>query len=146
MYGMVRSCKYCADNNRCDYRKTVQEVFKTLRLEATAVINCKRVRPYYEIGDPIVFLAWKGTGEVPEDDKEAICGTLVDLLKDRNGHARTYVVKVPRYNSEYFVDGDNRYWLDPSEALKQYPESELTSNEILVFVKYMNIQRKDEVE
>lgn len=146
MYGMVRSCKYCADNNRCDYRKTVQEVFKTLRLDATAVINCKRVRPYYEIGETIVLLAWKGSGEVPEDDKDMISGTLVELLKDRNGHARTYVVKVPRCNSEYFVDGNNRYWLDPSEAAKQYPDIPLSSNEILVFVKYMNIQRKDEAD
>nr|WP_129729948.1 hypothetical protein [Parabacteroides goldsteinii] len=141
MLSIIRSCKYCADNGSCSYRRTILDQLRNVVAEATNVVNCKRVRPYFNPGDILTFEAWKEKVLITDDDKELICGTLVDTLKDRYGHARTYVIKVPKRVSELFEEGDKKYWLGPGEQTNQFPGVELCSNEILVFVKYMNIQR-----
>lgn len=141
MLSIIRSCKYCAENGKCSYRRTILDQLRSIVAEATTVVNCKKVRPYFNPGDILTFEAWKEGGSITDDDKELICGTLVDTLKDRYGHARTYVVKVPKRVSWLFEEGDKRYWLGPGEQRNQFPDVELSSNEVLVFVKYMNIQR-----
>lgn len=141
MLSIIRSCKYCADNGKCSYRRTILDQLRSIVAEATTVVNCKKVRPYFNSGDIITFEAWKEGSSITDDDKELICGTLVDTLKDRYGHARTYVVKVPKRVSGLFEEGDKRYWIGPGEQRNQFPDVELSSNEVLVFVKYMNIQR-----
>lgn len=141
MLSIIRSCKYCADNGKCSYRRTILDPLRSIIAEATTVVNCKKVRPYFNPGDIITFEAWKEGDSITDDDKELICGTLVDTLKDRYGHARTYVVKVPKRVSGLFEEGDKRYWIGPGEQRNQFPDVELSSNEVLVFVKYMNIQR-----
>lgn len=141
MLSVIRSCKYCIDNGKCSYRRTILDQLRSIVAEATNVVNCKRGRPYFNPGDIVTFEAWKEKDSITDDDKELVCGTLVDILKDRYGHARTYVIKVPKRVSELFEDGDKKYWLGPGEQTSQFPEVELNSSEILVFVKYMNIQR-----
>lgn len=141
MLSVIRSCKYCADNGNCSYRRTILDQLRRIVVEATNIVNCKKVRPYFSPGEIVTFEAWKEKDSITDDDKELVCGILVDTLKDRYGHARTYIVKVPKRVSEFFEEGDKRYWLGPGEQISQFPKVELNSSEILVFVKYMNIQR-----
>ena len=140
MLSVIRSCKYCADGGNCSYRKTILDQFRNVVAEATSIINCKRVRPYFTPGDIVTFEVWNEKDPATDDDKELVCGTLVDTLKDRYGHVRTYVVKVPKRVSDLFEDGDKKFWIGSGEQGSQFPDVDLSSNEILVFVKYMNIQ------
>lgn len=123
-------------------RESIRGEFKELRLDATAVVNCKRVIPFAPIGAPVSFFAWDSETETrSDDDKELLSGIVVGYIKDRVGHTRNYVIKTDRAFHPLFEDGsDTQYWIDGDRALEQFPEVELHPSEILVFVKYINVQ------
>lgn len=141
MFALIRSCRYCANGEECGYKRELREAMTSIRLEATAVVNCKRVIPYVEIGGPVSFFAWDGDSAVPDEDKDLLTGIVVGHIKDRAGHTRTYVVKTDRLFTPYYESRDSQYWIDGEAAKEQSPEVHLAENEILVFVKYLNIQR-----
>lgn len=140
MFAIIRSCRYCANNGECKYKEELRSAFRELKLEATSVVNCKRVVPYVKIGDPVSFFAWDGDYAVTDDEKDLLSGIVVGYVKDRSGHARTYVVKTDRLFTPYYESRDSQYWIDGESAKAQFPEVDLKDNEILVFVKYVNIQ------
>ena len=140
MYAVIRSCRYCANNKSCGIRYKLKETFKALSLEATAVVNCKNVKPYYNVGDIVPFAAWPGT-EKTDETKEILQGELVGYLFDRYGNARHYAIKIKRCYSRYFQgDGDEKYWSDGENASTQFPKAEIKPDEILVFIRYNLIE------
>lgn len=139
MYANIRSCRYCADNACCGTRYKLREMFKDLPAIATAVVNCKSVRPFYQIGERANFSAWEG--EKSDDNKTVLSGIVVGYIPDRYGHPRTYAVKVKRAFRSYFEDREGfPYWGDANDVKDQFPDSQLKEDEILVFVKYCNME------
>ena len=145
MYAVIRSCKYCALNGRCPYRDEIRIALNSFRLEASAVINCKRVTPYVAIGNRASFYVWRGNTK-NDDEKDIVSGIVIGYLKDRSGHPRTYIIKTEAKFKGYFKDGSNDYWIDDIKAREQYPDVHLERSEIIVFIKYVNIQNNAIIE
>lgn len=127
----------------CGVRYKLRELFKSLSAEATAVVNCKKVKPYYPIGEIVPFAAW--AGDIKEDEeKNVLSGVLAGYIFDRYGNARTYIIKARRADSGYFEGKSSgelvKYWIDGDQAREQFPDVTLGPDEILVFVKYNNIE------
>lgn len=145
----IRSCKYCGNNPDCSYKREIRESFKPLRLEATAVVNCKRVRPFHEIGEKVfisIYAKAENTLEASFVDREEetsrseeiVSGILAGYVFDRYGHPRTYAVRIPR---SYVRNFDPAYYADGEQARLQFPEVKLGEDEIIVFVRYTSIER-----
>lgn len=144
----IRSCKYCGNALDCSYKREIRDNFKPLRLDATAVVNCKRVRPFHEIGDKVsVCIYTRGNPDTEvrpvdgEDDsskyEEIVGGILVGYVYDRYGHARTYAVRIPR---SYIDNFEPQYYVDGELAKIQFPDIDLGPDEIIVFIRYTSIE------
>ena len=145
----IRSCKYCGNNPDCSYKREIRESFKPLRLEATAVVNCKRVRPFHEIGEKVFISIYSKAENILEPtfidaeeentrSEEIVSGILAGFVYDRYGHPRAYAVRIPR---SYAVNFDPAYYAEGEQARLQFPEVKLGEDEIIVFVRYTSIER-----
>lgn len=151
MLSYLRSCKYCGHNPECRYKLEIRERIKRLDFDATAVVNCKRVVPFAKKGERIYFSLYNPTPEDadPKEDGFVISGILVGYINDKYGHARNYVVKIPRKWSPYFEieNGpgcrNDIVWIDGEAARNQFPEAKLRDDEILVFPRFNSIQRRE---
>lgn len=146
----IRSCKYCGANPDCPLKREIRESFRSLRLEATAVVNCKRVIPFHQIGDKINVSIYTrddntlepewldGNENETQKGEEIASGILVGFVYDRYGHPRTYAVRLPRsyarhFSAAHYADGEN--------ARVQFPEIKLGDDEIIAFIRYTSIER-----
>lgn len=149
MLAYIRSCKYCGNNPQCKLKQEIRDRLKDLKLDATAVVNCKKAIPYASKGERIYFSVYNPTPEDAEPKEEGfvVSGRLVGYIFDKYGHVRNYVVKIPRKWSPYFeiYNGpgcrEDLYWIDGESAANQFPEAKLSEDEILVFPRFTAIQR-----
>lgn len=143
----IRSCKYCENNPDCPYKAKIRDEFRALRLDTTAVVNCKRVIPFCSIGERVfisiydISKAEKGSPFDSQEEKleeEVISGVLAGYVFDRYGHARSYAVRIPRSYADHFSPA---YYCEGENAKAQFPELDLGKDEIIVFVRYLSIER-----